>query len=103
MMFFNSPARQRQTLPLNLSHVPLPDHVTDCERWECADGEWTRLFTVREWQVGGVLVTVSGEQDQLGNASFWLYVGGEGQFAGPDWHALMAVMVQAGELLQSLR
>jgi hypothetical protein len=82
--------------------VALPDYAIDCEPWEWNDGEWTRLFTVREWQVDAVLIAVSGEQNQLGEIHCWLYVGGEDQFAGADRLSLMATLTEAGRLLDTL-
>lgn len=61
----------------------------DCEPWEWSAGAWTRLFTVREWEVAGMLVSVSGEQSQDGQSTCWVYVGGDQQLTEGDHRQLM--------------
>jgi hypothetical protein len=92
----------QRTLAFQFADVALPEYAADCEPWELNDGVWTRLFTVREWELGAVSIAVSGEQSHLGDVTCWLYVGGEEQFAGLDLRLLMATLVEAGTLLDDI-
>jgi hypothetical protein len=89
-------------LALRFAHILLPDHVTDCEPWEWNDGAWRRLFTVKEWQVAAVMITVSGEQSHEGEVTYWLYVGGEDQFTPSERRRLREALDEAEELLDAL-
>jgi hypothetical protein len=93
---------REQELALRLAHVLLPDYVDDCEPWEWHDGAWRRLFTVKEWQVGAVLVAVSGEQTHCGDVELWVYVGGEEQLVGTARQRLTDALIQAGQLLDGI-
>lgn len=93
---------KERELAVRFAHVDLPVDVTDCEPWEWHQDAWRRLFTVREWQVAGVMVTVSGEQTHRGDLALWIYVGGEDQFSASSHGPLLAALVQAGTLLDSL-
>ena len=91
-----------QTLALRFSHVLLPDYVADCEPWEWHNGAWRRFFTVKEWQVNAVLVTVSGEQTHHGDVEVWVYVGGEEQLTGRARRCLTNALIEAGALLDEI-
>ena len=92
----------QRSVALRFSHVRLPDYALDCEPWECYDQVWTRLFTVREWQIGAVLIAVAGEQTHTGEVVHWLYVGGEDQLSGSDRRLLLEAFVEADHMLRSL-
>jgi hypothetical protein len=93
---------ERRSRELLLSHVTLPEDVVDCESWEWNDGAWTRLFTLREWQVGAISIAVSGEQNHHGALSSWLHLSGEDQLNGSDHQRLMEALADARRLLDSL-
>jgi hypothetical protein len=93
---------EERRLAVRFAHVDLPPDVTDCEPWEWSEDSWRRLFTIREWQVAGVRITVSGEQTHRGDVTLWIYVGGEDQFSVSGHGPLLEALAQAGTLLGSL-
>jgi hypothetical protein len=89
---------------LRLRRVPLPASVVDVEPWEWHEGAWTRLFTVMEWQVGHLNVSVGGEQDESGAVAYWLYVSGDEDLSATSNRLeLVHALADAGRLLDSLR
>ncbi len=94
-------AEQRE-VSFRFAHVLLPDYVVDCEPWEWHGDAWRRLFTVKEWQIGAILVTVSGEQTHQGDLTVWLYIGGEDQFAQMEHRLVTQALKDAEQLLESL-
>jgi hypothetical protein len=94
-------AVQRE-ISFRFAHVLLPDYVFDCEPWEWHGSVWRRLFTVKEWHVGAMLVAVSGEQTHLGEVTLWLYVGGEEQMAPLQPGQLALALLDADDLLTRL-
>jgi hypothetical protein len=92
-----------QALAFRFSHLPLPADAIDCEPWHFQDGDWRRQFLVREWEIAGLWVSVAGEQDRHGQVKRWLHVGGEDHCTAPNRQLLIAALVEAGHLLDSLK
>ena len=103
----HAPARQlsedEQALAYRFAHVALPEDATACDPWEWHGGEdWRRYFLTRDWDVNGIWVSVAGEQDHLGTVTRWMHVGGEDQCTASDRKHLIAVLLEAGQLLDRL-
>ena len=93
----------QQILAYRFAHVALPIYATDCDPWEWFGDAWKRYFTVKEWNVAGLWVSVGGEQTQHGLVTRWLHVGGEDQCSTSDREELIAALVDAGKLFDSLK
>ena len=91
-----------QATALRFAHVALPPDATECEPWVLHAGEWRRFFLVREWNIGGIWVSVAGDQSEHGDVRRWMHVGGEDECKGSDRRALIAALHAAGQLLDSL-
>jgi hypothetical protein len=89
-------------LALRFCSVRLPEDAIDCEPWEWHADAWRRLFTVREWRIGAILVAVAGEQTHDGVVIRWVYLGGEEQLTGSERLRLAEVLIDAGKLVGSL-
>lgn len=85
------------------AHLELPVDAIDCDPWYWHGGDdWRRYFVTREWDVSGLWVSVAGEQDHDGKITRWLHVGGDDQCSTSDRGELIAALVDAGRLLDSL-
>jgi hypothetical protein len=91
-----------QATALRFAHVALPPDATECEPWVLNAGGWRRFFLVREWNIGGIWVSVAGEQTERGDVRRWMNVGGEDECKGSDRRTLIAALQDAGQLLDSL-
>jgi hypothetical protein len=91
-----------QTLAYRFAHVALPPDATDCESWRWRGGEWRRFFLVREWDIGGIWVSVAGEQNHRGHVRRWMHVGGEDECTSSDRRRLIGALEEAGRLLDAL-
>jgi hypothetical protein len=96
------PTLEEQALALRFAHVPLPPDATDCEAWQWHADAWRRFFLVKEWNIGGIWVSVAGEQTEYGDVRRWMHVGGEDACRGSDRHTLIEALEEAGQLLDSL-
>jgi hypothetical protein len=94
----------QQQLAYRFAALALRADATGCDPWEWhGDLDWRRYFVTREWDVGGVWVSVGGEQSHRGHLTRWLHVGGEDQCDGADRHQLIQALTDAGELLEGLQ
>ena len=92
----------RPRLFRRFAHLDVPPEAIDCAPWHWHGGnDWRRHFVVREWNVGGLWVSVAGEQNHRGEVRRWLHVGGEDQCTTSDRHRLIAALVEAGQLLDA--
>lgn len=98
----NDLSPEQRQLALRFADVALPCNVIDCDTWEWHDGRWRRYFTVKSWHVGDIEVCVSGEQDHGGRARFWTYLGSHALCTTADRENLIAALLEAGDLLDSL-
>jgi hypothetical protein len=94
---------EEQTLAYRFAHVALPEDAIGCDPWEWHGGQdWRRYFLTREWDVNGIWVSVAGEQNHHGDVKRWMHVGGEDQCTTSDRQRLIAVLIEAGRLLDAL-
>jgi hypothetical protein len=97
-------SQKEQAMAYRFAHVALPDDAVDCDVWRWhGDDDWRRYFQTREWHISGIWVSVAGEQDHHGNIKRWMHVGGEDECATSDRSQLIIALLEAGELLDSLR
>jgi hypothetical protein len=97
------PSDDEQALAFRFAHVSLPEEAIDCEPWHShGDEDWRRVFLIREWEIEGIWVSVAGEQSHDGQVRRWLHVGGEDRCTSSDRQRLIAALVEAGRLLDSL-
>ena len=95
---------EQQTLAYRFAELALPIDATECDPWEWHGAQdWRRYFLTRDWDVGGIFVTVGGEQNHHGDVVRWLHVGGSDQCEGSDRRALIDALVNAGDLLDRLK
>jgi hypothetical protein len=99
-----NPNTDEQSLAYRFASLALPDDATDCGAWQWHGGDdWRRPFTVREWEVVGVWVSVAGEQNHHGSVTRWVHVSGEDQCNPTDRSRLISALIDAGSLLDSLQ
>lgn len=92
-----------QQLAYRFAHLPLPEDAVKCDPWFWqGQDDYRRYFLTREWDVEGIWIEVAGEQNHLGEVTRWLHIGGEDQCGTSDRMRLIAVLVEAGELYDSL-
>lgn len=94
---------KQRALAYRFADVLLPEYVTECDPWEWHADAWRRLFTVREWRVGGFQVAVAGEQTHRGDVTLWMYLGGDDDLSSPQRRQLAQFLLDADELLQHLQ
>jgi hypothetical protein len=105
MLELTNDARHVTELPSGRPVTPFapPRYAMACEPWETHAGTVRRLFTVREWRVGHVRVSVGGEQTSDGAVSHWLFVTGDDEFtSSSDRERLIEALHDAGKLLDAL-
>jgi hypothetical protein len=56
----------------------------------------------REWDVSGFWVSLAGEQNHYGEVTRWMHVGGDDQCSTSDRGDLIAALLEAGQLLDTL-
>jgi hypothetical protein len=95
---------EQQALAYRFADLALPLDATECDPWEWhGTQDWRRYFLTRDWDVGGIFVTVGGEQNHLGDVVRWLHVGGNDQCDGSDRRTLIDALTAAGTLLDGLQ
>jgi hypothetical protein len=95
---------EQQWLAFRFAALPLPLDATGCDPWKQRGAEdWRRYFLTREWDVDGLLVSVGGEQNHLGEVSRWLHIGGDDHSDSSDRRQLIGALMDAGKLLDGLR
>ena len=94
---------EQHALAHRFADVALPADATDsCPwGWHGAD-DWRRGFLVKEWEVGKIWVSVAGEQDHHGKVTPWLQVNGGDECTPFERRRLIAVLMSAGRLFDSL-
>jgi hypothetical protein len=94
---------EQRNLALRFADVALPASVVDCQPWEWHDDDiWRRFFTVKDWAVGSIRVSVFGEQTHHGDVTYWTHVHGEHQCTDSERRQLISALIDAGDLLSSL-
>ncbi|MET0704445.1 MAG: hypothetical protein ABWY93_32745 [Mycobacterium sp.] len=93
----------QQRLAYRFAHVPLPDDAIACHPWcEYGDDDARRYFLTREWRIGDIWVEVAGEQNHRGEVTRWVHVDGEDQLGPLGRVELIAAIVEAGQLYDTL-
>ena len=93
-----------QALAHRFAALLIPHDATECGAWGWrGQDDWRRGFLTREWDVGGIWVSVAGEQDHHGTIRRWVHVGGEDRCTGSDRGRLIAALFDAGRLFDSLQ
>jgi hypothetical protein len=94
----------QQVLAYRFAALALPPDATECDPWEWHGAQdWRRYFLTKDWDIGGIFVTVGGEQNHHGGVIRWLHVGGSDQCDGADRRDLIDALTDAGKLLDGLR
>lgn len=92
-----------QQLAYRFAHLLLPEDAVRCDPWFWhGDDDYRRYFLTRDWDVEGIWIEVAGEQNHRGEVTRWMHIGGEDQCDTSDRMRLIAVLVEAGELYDSL-
>jgi hypothetical protein len=92
-----------QDLAYRFAHVALPEDAVACDPWAShGEQDWRRYFLTREWDVNGIWVSVAGEQNQDGEITRWMHVGGEDQCDTSERAELIAALIEAGQIFDAL-